>query len=230
MVDKISYARKKELEHPDPFLEFLHKALEHVKYYKKQLIYMLCGVLTVVLIFIGTVYSIKSAEKNSSDILARTLSKYRDKKSGERYDFIKDDFIMLLNKYPRTSVAKIARLKFAEICYQTSNFDKAYEMYLAGLKDFKDNLLLKNFMLVCLGNTCQAQKKNEKAEEYFKQVINAKNSFLKDEALFNLGMMAKNKDISKKFFGKIISDYGNSLYKPMVIDKIKDYDGTLKKS
>ena len=225
MVDKISHARKKELEQPDSFLEFLHKALEHVKHYKKQLIYITCGVLTVILILIGTVYNIKSSEKKSSDLLARTLSKYKNIKSDKEYNFIKDDFIMLLNKYPRTATAKIARVKFAEICYQTSNFDKAYEIYLASLEDFKDNILLKNFMLICLGNTCQAQKKIKKAEEYFKQVINAKNSFLKDEALFNLGMIARDKDISKKFFEKIISDHADSLYKPIVKDKVKNYTG-----
>ena len=105
MVDKISNARKKELEQPDPFLEALQGYANAYTKYRKQILMGVCAVVAVVVVFSGTVYSIKRSEEKASGFLAQTLSLYSDVDPVKGYETVKDDVAEFLESYPNTAAA-----------------------------------------------------------------------------------------------------------------------------
>ncbi len=225
MVDKISIARKKELEQPDPFLEMLHRGMAYATRYKKRLTLLACLVLAVILIVSGTLYSIQSSEKKASMLLTEALGAYKGQDPAARYGAVKDDFVGILNDYPNTAAGRLARVRFAAICFKASQFDQAYELYLTALDDFKGDAAMENLFLAALGHICQAREKPEEARNYFKKIADGSSPLLKDEALFNLGMILAdegNKEESLKLFQLIVSDYSDSLYRPMAEERVSN--------
>ncbi|MEA1968432.1 MAG: tetratricopeptide repeat protein [Thermodesulfobacteriota bacterium] len=223
MVDKISHARKKELEQPDPFLESIHNGINKAVKYKKQLIWISCAVVAVIVIFTGTVYSIRTAGNNASALLTDALERYSDKDPVKGYDAVKDDFKTIMDEYSNTAAGRVAMIRFAEICYKASKLDQAYEMYQTALDEFSSDPVMNNLLLASLGHTCQAQKRYKEALKYFKKIVKGKSSFLKDEALFNMGILfahTGDEKESEKVFKQIVSDHGASLYLPMAENRL----------
>ena len=191
MVDKISNARKKELEQPDPFLESLYRGMETAQKYKKQLIWLSCALVAIFVISYGAIYTIRSSEQKASIMLSGALTKYEKFENARKgYADVKDDLLILLDEYPNTSAGRIASVRFAQICYEAAEYDQALNMYKKALQSFKDDPAIKNLLLTSLGHTCQAMKKNDDAQNYFKTIADGKSDLAKDEALFNLGMLA----------------------------------------
>ncbi|HKK90791.1 MAG TPA: tetratricopeptide repeat protein [Desulfobacteraceae bacterium] len=223
MVDKISRARKKELEQPDPFLEALYNGLEKAGKYKKQIVWIAAAVAAVVVIFAGTVYNIQKAGSSASTLLAQTLEKYSGQEPVEGYEAVKEDFNKLLEQYANTSAGRVALVRYAGICYKASKFDKAREMYEKALDQFSDDPVMHNLIQVSLGHACQAGDQYDRAEASFREVVDGDNPFLKDEALFNLGILLAVQGVEKEsntFFKTIVSDHKDSLYFPVAESRL----------
>lgn len=219
MADRISNARKKELDQPDPFLESMYKTLETAKKLKKQLMIVFTIIISIICIVSVTVYTIGSAETKASAMLNDSLKVYSEhKKPSDGYASVKEQFQTLLNDYPNTSSGKIGKLRFADICYAAEHYDVAYRYYTSSVDDFKNEPVMQNLVLSSLGHTCNALKKYEEAEKHFKTIINGNNKLMKDDALFNLGMVAIANGENQKGFDllkKLSSEYENSMYKIM---------------
>ncbi|MBF0258687.1 MAG: tetratricopeptide repeat protein [Desulfamplus sp.] len=218
MADRVSNARKKELEQPDPFLESMYRTLENAKKLKKQLLWGGGVVASIICIVFITVYTIRSAETTASVMLSDALKVYDSQKPAEGYDAVKDKFATLLSEYPNTSSGRIGKVRFGEICYAAAQYDIAYDNYISALDDFKTDPVIKNVILSSLGHTCQALKKYNEAEKYFKQITDGDIELMKDDALFNLGIVAIANEESQKgmeYLQKLSSGYQNSMYKVM---------------
>ncbi|MBF0378272.1 MAG: tetratricopeptide repeat protein [Desulfamplus sp.] len=222
MADRISNARKKELEQPDPFLESMYKTLDTAKKIKKQLFIGGIIILSIICIISITIYTINSAESKASIMLTEALKNYSNNKEPiEGYSAVKGQFETLLNEYPNTSSGRIGNLRFAEICYSAGQYDMAYKLYTSALDDFKSDSVMQNIILASLAHTCQALKKYDEAEKHFKTIVDGNNSLMKDDALFNLGIGAITNGDNKKgldFLKKFSSGYENSMYKVLVDD------------
>jgi len=215
MSEKISNARKKELEQPDPFIEALYKGVALVKEYQKQFVWAACAIVAVIIIISGTIYSINSSDDKASILLTQALESYSKMTPIEGYDAVQKDLNQLIEEYPNTSAGKMGRARFAEICYDAGKFDKALILYQEVLADFSHDPIMENLIQVALGHTCQMLEKDDKATDMFKAVVQGKSSFLKDEALFNLGLLAEKAgadDQSLVYFNKILSDHAQSIY------------------
>ena len=215
MVDKISRARQKELEQPDPFLEFLQKATGYAKEYQKQLTWVVLGVFVVIVIISGTIYSIKNSEINAANLLAQTLSMYDSKDPGKSFDAVEKQMAELLDEYPNTAAGRTGRVRYAEICYANGKFQKAYDLYIQALDDFKKDPVTRNLICSSLAHTCQVLEQNDKAQDYFEQILDGDIAFLKDEALFNLGLLQiiKGQDkAGQEYFQQLVADHKGSSY------------------
>lgn len=218
MVDRISNARKKELEQPDPFLEALQKWVNVSTQYKKQVALVIGGVVAAIAIFSGTIYSIKRSEDKASEFLARAISKYSDADPVKGYETIKDDIAEFLSSYPNTAASAQARVRFASIAFKAGKFEQAHTMYLAALDDFKADHPMENLLLASLGHTCLALGKKDEAETCFRKIVKSETALLKAEALFNLGLLLADRGDSKEsqdLFQEIVKDHGNSMYGAM---------------
>lgn len=228
MTDSISRERKKELEQLDPFQENLLKAMAYVKEFKKQLIIVGGAIALVVLIFSGIMYSFQRAEAKAENLVAEALKKYAKINDPEKgYIETESDFKIIFSEYSNTNAGRLAKVKYARICYEASKFDQSYEFYKESLQLFEKNELLKNFFLASLGHVCVARKDYDKAKDYFKRIENGKTDLLKDEARFSLAMLDEvSGDIaeSKKMYEKIASENENSMYVAIAKGKTQGLD------
>ncbi len=223
MAEKISNARKKELEQPDPFIESLYRGMALAREYQKSLVWAICAIVAVLLIVSGTVYSIRSSDKKAAALLARVLETYGAMSPAEGYDAVQEDFGRLISEYPNTGSGKMGRVRFAEICYDAGQFDKARILYEGLAAEFSHDPIMENLIQVALGHTCQMLEKDDRAVALFKAVAQGKSDFLKDEALFNLGLLVEKAgegDQGATYFRQIVSDFPQSIYRDIAQSRV----------
>jgi predicted negative regulator of RcsB-dependent stress response len=221
---KVSNERKKELEEIDPFQAGLLKTINYVKEYKRQLILIAGAFVLVAVVFSLVMYSFQKAENTAAALVTQTLDKY-DKADdhAKGYIEIENDFKTIFTDFPNTAAGKQALVQFAKISYDASKFDQSYQYYKKALEAFKNEALMKNFLLSSLGHTCIARKDFDGAKNYFTQIENGAVELLKDEAKFALAILnetTNNVAESEKIYKQIVADHANSMYLPIAKSKI----------
>lgn len=225
---RVSNERRRELEQLDPFQENLLKAMNYGKKYKNQIILIAGAIVLVAVVFSGIMYSFQKAENNAATLVNQAFTKYakvNDPVKG--YLEIREDFQTIFTDYANTIAGRLALIKFAKICYDASEFDQSYEFYKEAFETFKDEALMGNFLLASLGHVSLAREEFEEAKKYFLQIEKGETGLLKDEAVFALAMLDEADDNtaeSKKMYEKIVSEYENSMYKPIAESKIAQMD------
>jgi len=220
-------ARKKELETPDEFITVSGRLLEFGIKHKLQVSIGLGALLVLAVLYVGGRLYTSVTEENAFALRERVVKTYNGLERGmdpeKAYDRVAEDFELILDKYPRTTAGKLARVDFANICFASGKFDQAIELYKKGAGDFSKNLPFKNLILSSLGHCYEAKKDHASAVLYFEMIVSSENRMLKDEALFSLGRIygemgdaAK----SKEAYQRVISDYPDSIYLDMAKEKI----------
>ncbi len=219
---KVSHERRRELEQIDPFQKSILKAMAYAKEHSKLLILVSGCAVAAILIIAGVVYSFQKAENKAALLVSTALKKYEINPDTGYFE-IKKDFELLFSKYSNTKAAKLAKIKFAQICYDALEFDQSYKYYQEAFEIFYEQSQIKNFLLSSLGNVCLAKKEFEQAKQYFLQIKEGSADLLKDEAEFILASLyeADNNTIeSKKIYETIVQQYSNSMYRSIAESKI----------
>ena len=223
---RVSNERKKELEQMDPFQENLLKAMAYAKKHKKTIAAALGGIVAVIAIFVGILTSFQHSENRASEMVARAVKEYagaQDPKTG--FEAVKDDFLALFQDYANTSAGRMARMKFAKICFDAGEYDTALEMYNKAYEIFGKDPGLKNFLLAALGSTCQAKKDYQRARSYFTKIETSDSALSKDEALFALAGLhevEKEPEACRKLYEKLAAEYKDSIYHDIAEAKSAD--------
>lgn len=224
---RVSRARKRDLEEPDRITGFLNELSEFATKYKVHLLAAL-GLLIVVVIGVsGVFYFTNKAENKASALLTRGLNKYltiaNQNGLDQAYLEVADDFNLIIRQYSGKEGGKIAKLMFANICYDSGKYEQSIELYNQSLQDFDDNPFLKKLILSSLAYSHLAQKDYRAAADYFEMIASVPDASMQDEALFNLaGVYAAmgNYEGRLNALQKIISDHKDSIYLEVVKEKI----------
>jgi TolA-binding protein len=225
----ISRSRKRDLNNPDEFISFWTKAFDFITAHKVQVSCALGLFLVLLIVAVTSLYFLKQSEDKAFSLLEQGINKYqtllKTEDPDKAYRDAGKDFEQIIKKYPGRKGGKLARLFYADICYDNKDYDKAIILYNPLLADFNDQPFLKNLVLNGLGYSYEAKKDYKTASEYFEMVATDQDYPIKDEALFNLGEIyaaVGNKDKSKNAFEKILSDYPESMYTEIVKEKIAE--------
>jgi len=222
----VSNERRKELEQIDPFQEKLLKTLAYVKENQKQFLLILGGILLVIVIFSGIMFSFKNSERISSDLVASAVITYEKASDPVKgFQAVTADFETVFAEYSNTSAGRMGKVKFAKICFDAGEYDRAFELYKEALEMFEDEAGMKNFLLASLGHVSQTRNDAEKAKSYFLEIETGASDLLKDEARFALAGIyedANDTASSVKMYEKIVNDHENSIYRNIAESKIKD--------
>ncbi len=220
--------RKQLLNEPDRFITFSSRLLQFAVKYKIQISCAAGVVLAFIIVISGMRYFSNKAEDRAFAMLEECISKYetimKENAPDKAYVGVEKDFHLILEKYSRTDGGKLARVIYANICYNAGDSDRAIALYNKALYDFDDNQSFKALILSSLGYSYEEKKDYRKAADYFEMIASGPDSIMKDEAFFNLGRlyaaMGEN-DKSRDAFKKIISDYTDSIY----IELVKEIAG-----
>ena len=161
MAKKIKKTRKELLKEPDEFITISGKLIGFMVAYKNQLTYALGIIVALALIFSGfRFFSIRS-EYRASELLSQGLAKYeklkKDAQPLEAYDQVSADFQLILDKYGSKQNGKIARLTYANICYEAGKYEQAIKLYKSSLKDFEKHPAIHNQVVGSLGYAYEQQ-------------------------------------------------------------------------
>ena len=224
MAKKKRVTRKALLKEPDEFMTFTGKMIQFAKEYQNQLLYGLGALVLIIIIFSGVRLYINWNENNASAQLEQAMSQHAESRlNNTALDDAKQSFQNVSDKYSRYEGGKLARIMYANICYETGDFDTAISNYDKALEDFTDDPSITLFIQSSLGYAYEAKSEYQSAADHFERVASSPNTFLKDEALFNLGRLyAKmgNAEKSKKAFDDILSDHTDSIYIEIVKETI----------
>jgi len=224
--------RKQLLKEPDEFITFTGKAITFITGYQKQISYMLCAIVAIVIIFFGYRFFAQRAETKAFTRLGQTQSKYDTlkKTSSETaaYSQVSEAFQSIIKKYGGNAGGKLARVIYANISFDAQQYEKAIALYKQSLKDFKDDKLVYNMILSNLGHAYQRVEDEQNAAAYFEKAASATDSPIREDALFNLGLMYEKlgeATKSQKTLQEILNNHPDSIY----FDVVEEELNTLKK-
>ncbi|MBU0993680.1 MAG: tetratricopeptide repeat protein [Proteobacteria bacterium] len=223
---QVSLARKKELMEPDELEVFLKRSLERMIQHKTQFTIGVIVFLAIILMVSGLFYYMKNKEMKGSMALAQLISQYEmSSKSANLPTEFFDKFKTFMDTYSGTRSAEFAALRYANICYQEGKYDDAIVFYKKALKQFKKDTALTSIMLCNLGYAYQGKKDYETAKTYFEQVANQNSALLKEDVLFNLGLIYEqtgDKAKMDKSFSQLLSFDKSRNYLDIVKEKISE--------
>ena len=219
--------RKQLLKEPDEFITITGKAITFVTGYQKQISYVLCSIVAVVLIFFGYRFFAQRAETKAFTRLGQTQSKYDTlkKTSSETaaYSQVSEAFQSIIKKYGGNAGGKLARVIYANISYDAKQYEKAITLYKQSLNDFKNDNLVYNMVLSNLGHAYQRIEDAQNAAAYFEKAASATDSPIREDALFNLGLVyAKLGETTKsqKTLQEILNNHPDSIYFDLVEEEL----------
>jgi len=219
--------RKELLKKPDEFITISGRLIQFALKNKIQLTYVLGFIVAVAVVFSVVRFISARAETNASVLLAQSLAKYEalknEKKPDEVYKAISEDFEIISRKYGGKENGKLARLVYANICYDAGKYNQAIDLYTMLLNDFATHPMIHNQILNNLGFCHEQLADYPKAVEYFEKTLNSPNSMMRDEALYHLGWLYDKlgqSEKSKQAFNKIISDHPDFIYIDLVKEQI----------
>lgn len=216
--------RKELLKEPDEFMTITGKIIQFVRTYQRYILYGTSALVIIGLTFAGIRYYRGWKENKAYASLEQAIEQYEamDEKNKD-LSTAKTDFQTLVKKYAGYSGGKIARVIYANLCYETGDYDSAIDQYTKALEDFADHPSLKTFIQSSIGYSYQAKKNYQAAADQFEAMVSDPAIYMKDEALFNLGLLyAKlgKPDKSREAFQKILTDYADSNYIEMVKEEL----------
>jgi tetratricopeptide (TPR) repeat protein len=225
MAKKRKKTRKELLREPDEFMTISGKLIGFAVDHKNQLAYALGIIVVLALIISGYRFFSIRAENNASALLDKSLTKYNsikaDKKPDEVYGEVSADFLFILNKYKGKESAKLARLIFANICYNAGKYKQAIELFETALTDFAKYPVIHHQILSNLGYTYEQKEDFATAAGYFEKISAAPEPIMRDEALYHLGRLYDKlgeKEKSREAYNKILTDHQDFIY----IDLVKE--------
>lgn len=227
MAKKHKKTRKELLREPDEFITITGKLIGFAVDHKNQLIYALGIIVVLTLIFSGyRFFSIRS-ENNASALLDQGLLKYNglktEKQPDEIYSEVSEDFKFILKKYKGKESAKLARLIYANICYNAGKYKLAIELYKKALLDFNKNPTIYSQILSNLGYAYEQEKDYSTAVGYFEKIVSAPKPIMRDEALYHLGRLYDKlgeKEKSREAYNKILTDHQDFIYIDLVKERL----------
>ena len=227
MAKKRKKTRKELLKEPDEFMTLSGKLIKFAVEHKKQLTYGLGIILALVVIISGVRFFSIRAENKAAAMLDQSLTEYNrlkaEKTPAAVYGAVSSGFQNILQKYGDKHSGKIARLLYANICYDAGKYQQAIDLYNISLKDFEKQPGIHSQILSSLGYAYEEQQEYSKAISYFEKISTAPGQILRDEALFHLGRLYNKlgqPQKSKEAYQKIISDHPDYIYIDIVREEI----------
>ena len=219
--------RKELLNKPDEFITLSSRIFGWVARYKNQITYAILGALVMAAAFSGYGYYTNRQEAQAASLLAKALAKLErlnaEKSKDKAVQEVSEDFRHIFNDYSGRANGRIARLIYADLCYEIGEYSQAADLYKASLPLFDDQPLIHLQILKSLGYTYAALQDAAAAVTYFEQARASGDQSLQDDVLFNLGSLYEQmgqKDKSADAFKRLLSDHPESVYADLVRPKV----------
>ena len=139
-MDKVKLARKKELEEPDEFITRSQLALRYAIENKNRILGVAGAVFAVLIIIAVVRYMSEKSENDAFLEQSRLTARYGELVAKEgpeaAYRAVRDDFEKFLADRSGTVAGMLGRVRYADICFEGGDAEKAIPLYEEALPDF----------------------------------------------------------------------------------------------
>lgn len=219
--------RKELLKEPDEFITLTSRMLAWTARYKNEITSAVLGVVVLAAAVSGYAFYSNRQEAAAASLLGQALAKLEGLSAAKPKDQavreVSDDFRHIYNDYSSRANGSIARLLYANLCYEIGDYQKAADLYKDSLPRFVNQPLIHLQILKSLGYTYEALKDAETAVRYFEQAQADGEPSLQDDVLFHLGELYARlgqKEKSAEAFRRILREHPDSIYANLVRQKV----------
>lgn len=208
MAAKLS---KKELEKPDFFQSGIEKVTDYISENKTRFYVIITAIVLAVLIAIGIYLYWNSYQTSAVEIYAKAQDNLA--KNQSKPETAKNSIVMfkeLVDKYPQSWSAKMARYQMGNIYYNMGEIDNAITSY----KDYissttTDNAGIKFLALTSLGYCYETKKDFTTALRYFEEAQKSNNIGFESIGYRNIARIYEQMNDKKK----ALENYQSALQK-----------------
>ncbi|MGD9016707.1 MAG: tetratricopeptide repeat protein [Desulfobacterales bacterium] len=191
--NRISRARKRDLEKPDGFLNWSSRFLQAVSRYQTHLFWGVIGVLAVVsAVGLYGVYG-RRADTKAATELSRLTSVYQNEMvSGtpqSALEKIQADMAILIDQYGHRTPGQMAKVLLAGYYLEARQPEKAIEFYQSAMGDAAAGSYVAAVCLNGLGYAYEESGDFSAALGSFQQVAESQSGGLRADALYNAARM-----------------------------------------
>ena len=214
--------RKELLKKDDEFISLSNRFFLYVSTHSKHIQYLVVCVMIVIAIIIGISFYFKHLNKKS--IEAYNLA-YTNLVSGSSSEMSQDainksieELDSLMKKHGWTKMATLAIPQLAYLKFGQGKYDEAISLYQTYLKKDKSASIYHLMTHFGLAAAYEAKSEHQEAIQHLKEIIDNKDNFLKEEAMFSLGRLyALNgqQEMSKETFKDFITQFKKSPLAPL---------------
>ncbi len=222
---------KKEghLPQPDQVEVYATRMLEFVRANQKALVFAAAAVVLVAVLIAGVIFFQKRAEESAQALLGNALARMESIQRGQAsetgYEELKPEFKEIIERYGSTDAAKAALLKYADLCYQTGDYETAIDMYQQALDAYGKDQALRALVLNGLAYAYEETQDYDQALQVFNRIVKNGSGAMKAQALFNLGRVygkAGEPDKQREVYERLVSDYPDSMYFQLAKESLAD--------
>ncbi|MFP4668543.1 MAG: tetratricopeptide repeat protein [Desulfobacterales bacterium] len=215
-----------EQETVDPLQRFLARIKAFVLARQKPLTIAAAIVCAAAIAGAGVYYFLERARESASAMLAQTTRQYEqlgENPDEEELEKIKQNYEKLIDEYGYTGPAKMALLQYAGLCYSTGDYRRALKLYEQAYEAFEKSFEFRCVALNGMAHANSAIGEHKKALSLFEQVAGDQNQALRDQALFNMGLLYSRTGDREKSLGayeQLVEDFPDSIFAEPAKDKL----------
>ncbi|RLB98820.1 MAG: hypothetical protein DRH76_01590 [Deltaproteobacteria bacterium] len=214
-------SRKELLKEPDQFITFSGKMIAFGQRHRRSLTYAAAALACLLVVFTAARYWLARSENTAFALLDQYTAQYRAERSAaenspeKAWAAVREGFETLIADYGNRVGGKLARIRYADICYQAGRIDEAIGLYERVLEDFDDAPFYRALILNSLGDVYADKQDWQKAAGYLNQVVAMPEAPLRDKALFALSGIYDaqgRRDEAAAAYRKLVDEFGDSIY------------------
>ncbi len=219
---KKKITRKELLKKDDEFISLSNRFFQYVSTHTKQLQYLIISLMIIIAIVVGI--SLYFKQLNKKALAAYNLAYTNlvsDSSSDKNEDAINksiEELDRLIRKYGWTKMSTLAIPQLAYIKFGQGNYDEAISLYQTYLKKTKSTSIYHSMAHFGLAAAYEAKSEHQSAIKHLKKILDDKNDFLKEEAMFSLGRvyaLNSQKKLSEETFKEFANQFRESPLLPL---------------
>ncbi|MFO8163218.1 MAG: tetratricopeptide repeat protein [Thermodesulfobacteriota bacterium] len=219
---KKKITRKELLKKDDEFISLSNRFFQYVSTHTKQLQYLIISLMIIIAIVVGISLYFKQLNKKALAAYNLAYSNLvSDSSSDKKEDAINksiEELDRLIRKYGWTKMSTLAIPQLAYIKFGQGNYDEAISLYQTYLKKTKSTSIYHSMAHFGLAAAYEAKSEHQSAIKHLKKILDDKNDFLKEEAMFSLGRvyaLNSQKKLSEETFKEFANQFRESPLLPL---------------
>ncbi len=225
---KKKITRKELLKKEDEFISLSNRVYNYLSTHTKQVQYLIISLILILAIISGIGLFLRHLNKKAlaayNIAYKNMVTDFSLEKESNAIKESVEEIDHVINQYGYTKIATLAIPQLAYLKFGQGKYDEAISLYESYLEKQKFDSLYRSMAHFGLAAAYEAKGEHAAAIKNLENIIDDKNNFLREEAMFSLGRIyvhAGQLDISRKVFQDFVNQFPESPLLPLAKSYLK---------